>query len=363
MIKNLNFLRSRRPSSTSTRYLTTKDLRQKLFSKGETFRGTIIRAEPGGKVLVSGKGAIFTAYSMEKLLSGHVYQFLVRKTRPVIELRIVSAKHNDRPSALGLWASTRPARGRFGEALIELQALISETKAASKPTTEALEKLVRLATVTQKNLSSADTASQIARLLMASGIFFESKLANLAKKGPRNVSAGEVGYDLKHVLLRILGEVEHSNGSMKDNAAITEKVIQMLHLIERHQILNLLIMEGNLGWFWFLPIYDGKRWDSAELLTKKLSAETFSIWINLRLSRLGPIRARVDLKGRSVGVTFYVDDHRIVELVSAHKDMLDRKIQAQGLRLTAFFCNEAEEDHLISYMAETSHFEGLHVEV
>ena len=363
MIRHPLFSPKKDLSHISSHHFLPKNICSKAFRTGERFRGTIIEVANGGRVTVSAKGNVFNAFSTEPLAKGNVYEFLVSRTWPRVELKVVSRPTPHLSSPLGLWVSTKRGREAFVRVLNDILTLSRAHKGLNKTSITALEKIVDLIHVFHGEKASTLPPERIAGFLLASGLFFESRLRRLVQKAAGNGVEEQVEGDLKGVLLRMIQALDKDGSQGKDASGLYQRLVQLLHLIESHQILNLNAIEADLGWFWFIPFYDGGRWSCAELLTKKISKEAYSIWITMRLSKLGLVQAKIELAARSVRVVFYLDDRGNAELVSTNLTKLKRRFEAQGLVLASFECKNMEEDGMALCLSSSGQRGGFCLEV
>ena len=351
----------RLPISSSC--LSPKGIPRNLFKEGEKFTGTIMEIEQGGRVTVSGKGLIFTAHSSEALAKGHLYEFLVTRVRPRIELKVISSKGAGEASTFALWAYMKREREQFFRILNEICALTKTSRALPKTVAASLQELVQWMGISPANLGDTEGREWIIKFLEHSGIFFEGKLKRVAQMGIEPGKHESLGRDLKGLLLKIMGALEKTDMQSQDQPVLAEKVIQMLHFIEAHQILNLHTMEANMGWFWFIPFFYDGRYGAAELLTKRTSEDIYIILVNITLSILGHVQARVELNGNSVSVAIYLESTQISQFVGRHGELLKQRMALQGLNLASFVCTELEQDEMAMCFASAGQGSGFHMEV
>ncbi len=363
MIRHLLSPGRKNLSSISSRYSLQNHFPQNPFKRGEKFTGTVLTTEAGGGVVVSAKGAIFRAYSKEPLSKGQLYQFLVSRDRPKIELKVISRLSNKGHPFFRAWAATRSDGEAIIRILAEILTLSKNVNRPSRSTISKLEQLVHLFTISHKDVIKGGLPDRIAMFLTASGIFLEAKLGKIVKQGfARGVESHMVD-DLKAVLLRLLGEIEDTETKSVEMSGLAQKATQLLQLIEAHQILNLYALEGNVGWFWFVPFYEEGKYGAAELLTKKRVSGGYTIWISITLSRLGRVQAKLDLKENTIDLVFYLEQPQVAQFISDNAEVLKRGIESSGLRLGSFVCHEAVDDQIALHLASEEGFGGLHVEV
>jgi len=362
MIRQPPFTQRRILPSIPSRHFLSSKISSKFFHMGERFTGSIIEIANGGQVTVSARGKIFNAFTSEKLEKGGVYEFVVSRTWPRIELKIVSRSGTHDSSPLRLWISTKKGRENFFHEVNEVLTL-SKAKGLSKSSIVALGEMLDLMQIPYGDKPNTLLPERIAGFLLASGLFFESRLARFAQSLVSNKTDEHINKDLKGILLTMIQALEKDDFQGKESSGLYQRLVQLVHLIEGHQILNLNAIQANMGWFWFIPFYDGHRWDCAELLTKKTSEKSYGIWISIRLSQLGLVQAKIELAESSVRVSFYLAEDSKKEFVSSNLTELKQRFEAQGLVLVSFECKRMEEEGIALSLSSPGQGGGFSLEV
>jgi len=333
------------------------------FQRGERFTGLILKIVGDGRVTVSAKGSIFSAKAHGALAPGKTYQFLVSRTEPYIELKVLPEASAQAKSLFHIWASTQTHRKGFVHVFQDLLRLGHAAKGLPKGISGALEELAGLWPKIIYEGVGAKDATWVSQCLMASGLFWENKLSRLAfSKGGKGGGQAYLG-DLKGLLLRIIGELEGVDRCGTEEVAILERAKRTLHLIEMHQAMNLEALEKGMGWYWFIPLVDDGESGEAQLLGKEYPDKGHTMWITVRLSHLGQMQVILNLKGRNVRVQFFMADQKRAQLVSENIQSFKQSLEHRGLSLEAVICSVKERDEMAYRLARGGQEASIHMKV
>ncbi|RLB42906.1 MAG: hypothetical protein DRH12_04415 [Deltaproteobacteria bacterium] len=333
------------------------------FKNGERFKGTILKAGKWGLVTVSAKGGIFTAHAKGQLSEGSVYEFMVTRVRPNIELRIVPRQKGQEPSIIRLWVGGESAREQLGEMLTEIFESVESSISQFKDGSGIFAKSSTLLAELVYGEGAVGDPRWLRKSLSSSGLFWENKVARLVMEQRQASGQQAVGDDLKGLLLRAL-EILHSDGKYtKETAAMEQKVSKVLHLIESHQGINFHCMNEGIGWFWFLPIRERHGFGWAKILARKFSRKGFSVWIDIKLSQLGRLQVFFRLAESELRLTFFLEDEHRRKFASRKAGTLLKAMEGQGLFVDSIDFQLAKGDELTAELFGARQKVGFDLEV
>ena len=327
------------------------------FKPGEIFRGTVIQRHPGGGVLVAAKGREFLAYTELSLTEGHKHNFQVKSTGAKIELKVLDQGTLKLHSPLHLWASSRMARDKLANILLELSAA-NNLKGLAPAATQVFKDLHQLLPAIIYGKPGDNDVLWLSNNLLGSGLFWENKVARFLfgdKKGSWNKLSAT---DMKGLLLSLNKSLRVEDHDPDHLKSIALKIKQALHLIEQDQFLNLSSVREGLGWFWFIPGLAEDGFRKAELFVKKKEAakETyFSIF--LEFTHLGEMEVLVSIVESVIGVRIVVEDMEKEEFVSKYLPLLETSLQNAGMDTGLIVCNTKEkQDPDLAPFCDEKHF-------
>lgn len=340
--------------------------KQKLpiqFEKGERIQGTVLRAYPGGQVIVSAKGKIFGAHSLTRLARGRVYQFVVTRTRPNVELRVMSQLENRVDSILGLWAETAGNRKRLAKIASEILQKVNCPHGLSPKITPHLKQLAGLLENMVYDEAVGKDFMWMADTLRSSGLFFEKKLRLLAMTKAKGGERKIIENDLKGLVLKLLRGLDHHGGEEKEVSGLRHKLEDILRMIEAHQQINLRSIRNDIGWFWFIPIRDNDDCGGADVLTKRHSSGSFTIWLRIELSAIGPMQVVLNIAGTRVRVSLFLKNRQIARFTSQKAHLLADGMKAQGLSVDSLDVGISTSYEFEMNLSGGQPAEGLNLEV
>jgi hypothetical protein len=189
------------------------------------------------------------------------------------------------------------------------------------------------------------------RVLDASGLLWESKLASITSMGKAPTPAGIerlIAGDLKALALQLL-----SGGSALPES-LTEELRGFLEALEQHQLLNRHLAENEGRYLLPIPPGEPSLLKFGQLLLgfgdrksdRDRDNRLVTISFLLSLSRLGELRADFSVMKKSLTGTFGVADEAARQLIITHLPELKQKLRGHGYEIHDVSCHVLEPQQL-----------------
>lgn len=308
------------------------------LKNGDIIRATVIRKLPEGVLLLSANGKQINLQTAGlDLPEGSRHLFQVSLTGSKIELKLVESP---------VTRSEQPVTAMPSYATMEtLSNILSELKTAlekaglSGTTGQAARNLKQIMPLILYADPKDSNGVWIKENIMASGLFWESKVANLLLSDEKNNPIKKIlKDDLKGVLLSLQKRLsaEGSDG----NDALAVKIKQALNLIEGNQYLNLSALEEGLGWLFFIPGFEEDGFIGAEIFSRKRD-ERGGIFFSvlLEFTRLGRVQANVAMTDSGTSVKILMDDEEKAGVVRDNLHLLEKCLGALDIRNITTSCD------------------------
>ncbi len=346
MIQKLFIGRRQRPFIFPQR-LTCRPNYQKLgISKGEIFKGLIVKVYDGGRVLVSAKGKEFYACSRTNLSKGEIREFLVEKVQPSIVLRVLERPVKGLFSPFRIWAQGQASRRLFCQLLNDLRLKYEEGIVSDK---QGSNISARICDLVDKLIYKGQTDQKwLINNLASSGLFWENNQARTGK-GKNTITAKD---DLKGLLIDLI-KTHHIEDKEADGL-LFQKASALLETIRHVQLLNISLHTRDVGWFWVLPIVQDNKSGQAEVLIRK-GEGYFSMWIRLELDPLGVVNFGVSLGQGKTKIKILAKQEKTVKFILEHLSMLKNALNTKNIELLDITCDVLDgSDPILSYLEQTS---------
>ena len=307
----------------------------------EILSAKVLRSMPGGAALLSIKGKQVPVKTNIRLQTGQSVTLQVKTLTPATILQLVGA------------TGTNVKAGRFTVLLNAMAEntwkLTMDAILRSSSGTPALNRLAALIQDASQGLFRNPDSDLLALLISKTGFSLESKLkkAVLTHKGKQFQLESLLRNDLKALLLKAINLKAQPQRELK----------QLLSVIENFQLLN----QENLqkGGRIFIPIpmlfEDGFftigqlmiARDQSEQPTHGKHATTEPVYtarLQLKLSRLGTLRAEIQLCAKQVSVNFLVSEPESKNIIQRQLDSFVQALADKGFGFKAVGCTIADSE-------------------
>jgi hypothetical protein len=316
------------------------------FKPGEIFRGTIIQKFSEGDFLVAAGGKNFLAHSALHLEKGENHHFQVQSLGPKIELKVLDGGGLQLRSPIELWALGRSARDQLATILKSLSSF-PFAKAWSSASQQALSQLNQLLPAILYGEPGEKNALWLPHSLLASGLFWENKLARYLIEEKKTSWKMLAASDLKGLLLLLEQGLKTPAKNDSDCQDLMIKIQQALQLIEQDQFLNHASIRDGIGWFWFIPGQPEEGFQKAEIFIKQRDPHEeicFSLFLDLSL--LGHMEVTGSMVASLLNLKIFVANEAIAEFVRKNLSLLEKSLKETGLKVAAMSCDVKEKSEL-----------------
>jgi len=317
----------------------TPDSKALRLRPGQILSGKIVQTKADGWVLISSGNKSFEAHTSLSLREGAKYQFLVRSTGPQIELKVLESRDPFPSSTLKVWDSGQEMRRAFSAILRDL-AEGPLPADLSKANSRTLRQIHRLLPLLVYQGPTQDDALMLPQKLLASGVFWESKVLRhlLMSEDGKTLETLRTD-DLKGLLLKLKEELQPRCDASRELRATIEQVDRLLSIVQNHQNLNLSAIREGWGWYWFIPGADEREFLHGEVFEKKSDeGESHHIQMNLSFTRLGEIGVSCLLRDNDVSVDIRVTDSQVASFLEENLSFLEDGLKQKGLKIGRLTC-------------------------
>jgi hypothetical protein len=307
------------------------------LAPNQVVHAKILKLLAGDAVLISINGREVTARTKLPLKPGRTMAFRIENTRPLPTLKPVAVKLTGNEAALVLrtlaaikqnvWQSAADLAGHGKNADVAMfKALMQEIS---------------------QGLFTRAEPGLLGAIIDKSGLNLEAKLKKglMSNKAPAKWLPKLLGGDLKGLAGRILGQ-------QPETAAVLEKFIGTLEDI---QLLNQqgFSQEGKL--FLPVPFQLGDNFFTMGQLLLQVpgepeearrgadeSAPFYRAVFMLEMSRLGPLRAEMGIRAKTIFGKLWLTDSQSTRLVKKELPVLTEALGAHGFRVDYFECSQKD---------------------
>ena len=324
-----------------------------LFKTGEIFSGTVLKRLASGDVLIKAKGKEFSAKTDLKLQPGTRYQFQAVSVGQKSEVKVLGGLTRDLKPLLELLSACRKDGQKMGDLLRSL-AQFQSKKGMSASLVKELSNLSLFLPGLNFNGEEGPNAPWFSRFLLASGLFWESKLAGFLANNKRLSKGHSLFKDLKGKLLSIKQNLTTRSGNTLDADSLKEKIDQVLKIIEKEQLLNLSLTRSGLGWYFFIPGLGEDEFKGAEILVNQDREKGVTRFCLLaHFSNLGTVLSEFFLSEFNLEVSFLVENKKTEGFMIEYLDELREDLRKIGFSPGTISCRIGEEiDNYISRVLE-----------
>ena len=311
------------------------------LKNGDLIRATVIRRLPEGGMLLSANGKQLNVMTDLNLPEGSRHLFQVSVNGSKIELKLLETHmlKSDQPVTV---AHPDVAKQTMTGILTELKGALEHT---GLPRTTALsaQNLRQLLPLIMYSNPKDHNGIWIKENIMASGLFWESKIADILLNEKDGAIKKVLKNDLKGILLSLEKGVlaEESEGG----DALTIKIKQALNLIEGHQQLNLTAVEEGLGWLFFIPGLEEDGFIKGEIFAKKGDKKGGMFFsVLLEFTQLGRFQANVNMIEAGMSVRILMDNKEKANIVKENLPILEKGLNALGIKGLVLSCEVRSQD-------------------
>jgi len=324
-----------------------------FFKTGEIFNGTVLKRLASGEVLIKAKGKEFSAKTDLRLRPGARYQFQAVRVGQKSEIKVLDGLTRDLRPLPELWSAWR----KDGQKMGDLLRALSQFQSKRGMSADLLKEISNLNVLLPRlifNGGEGPNASWFAKFLLASGLFWESRLARSLSTSKRISKRDFLFQDLKGKLLAIKQNLISGSGNAVDADSLKEKIDQVLKIIEQEQWLNLSLSRNGLGWYLFIPGMGEDDFKGAEILVDQDKEEGVTRFCLLtHFSRLGTVLSEFFLRESNIEVAFLVENKKIEEFMVEYLDELRESLKKIGFSPGTLSCRIGEEiDQYITRLLE-----------
>ena len=308
------------------------------LKNGDIIRATIIRKLPEEGLLLSVNGKQINVQNAGLDLpegSRHLFQISIIGSK--IELKLIEAPVTRTEHPVMAISSNTP-KETLTNILSELKNALDQT-GLSRTTGQAARNLRQILPLIIYANTKNNDAIWVQENIMASGLFWESKVAGLLLSDQKNNPIKKIlKDDLKGILLSLQKRISAEGSDSNDVLAV--KIKKALDLIEGNQQLNLSVLEERLGWLFFIPGFEEDGFMGAEIFSKKRNEKGslfFSVY--LEFTRLGRVQANVEMTDSGTSVRILVDDQEKARIVNDNLYLLEKDLNALDVKNITISCD------------------------
>jgi hypothetical protein len=305
------------------------------LKNGDVIRATVMGRLPEGGTLLLVNGKQLNLLTELNLPEGSKQLFQVTVTGSKIELRpLENPPLKPDPPALSI--SPNAARMNLTSVIQELVTALDQTE-LSRMAAQGAKDLKQIMASILYSDPGKNNGIWIKENILASGMLWESKVAELLSDENNNSIKRAMKGDLKAILLSLQKALHSENGDHAD--AVAMKVKQALNLIEGNQHINFSTLEDGLGWLFVIPGAEKDGFNKAEVFVKKRGeSKGISFSVLAEFTQLGRFEADVSMMESRVSVRILMDDEKKSEIVNNNLSVLESGLKALGLNNIALSC-------------------------
>ena len=334
-----------------------------LFKTGEIFSGTVLKRLASGDVLIKAKGKEFSAKTDLKLQPGTRYQFQAVRAGRKSEVKVLGGLSRDLKPLLELLSACRKDGQKMGDLLRSLDQFQSK-KGMSASLVKELSNLSLFLPGLNFNGEEGSNPSWFSRFLLASGLFWESRLARFLAKNKSLSKDHSLFKDLKGKLLSIKQNLIARSDNTLDADSLKEKIDQVLKIIEREQLLNLSLSRSGLGWYFFIPGLGEDEFKGAEILVNQDREEgVIRFCLLSNFSNLGAVLSKFFLRESHLELSLQVENKKTEGIIIEYLDELREDLRKIGFSPGNISCCIGEEigDYITRVLEERGSEESFHL--
>ncbi len=331
---------------------------------GQVLEGKIVNVMDEGHAVLHLEGYDFTVESQTPLQKNMEGAFQVTSLSPQIVLKLLPPNTNrlegiEKKMIYSLRPD--PLMDKLSETLSTF--LASERAGPFFPLRETLEHLVKLWTSFSPSSSFKFEPEQIAKMILQSGLFFESRLRGMIDSHSSRTLHEVVHQDLKGLSLKLKAEIKalealsESPQKLKD---IEEMMDLLLGKIEGHQQLTSSYVRGMEEKIsLLLPFWMEGRLQLVDLLLSLPSREPepserrkFSMLFLLHFSEWGRVSIDVQLMGRRFYGQFFFSSDQVASFFNQELEDLQRRLCQLGFQPEMHVSTRPSEKILEQFISE-----------
>ncbi len=320
---------------------------QNLFAVGSRYEGTVLDILPGEGAFLRIAGQTVMAQTGLPLAKGLKAEFEVREVSPQVVLKMVvgmPAEEWQKESFRQLLTLRQETGYVLGNVARQLREILDSSS-------HIAERLRPLSSLLDRILVAQDPNPSVFNLM---GLGWENKLRTHLLKGQLPDPRGLVETDMKGLVMQTLNSLA---GAEPDNA-LARELSSLLNLIEGYQSANMWPSSPQGGSAVFLPVWFSKQagWGECELLLDRGPDEKgsskdgadgpFRALFFLNMSRLGPMRASLQVRDKKIECLFMVADKTRQEYVTRSLPELGNRLVSSGFTILSMKCVRKEKKEI-----------------
>lgn len=310
---------------------------------GQVVEARVIKPLSSGTILLAIQGKQIRAATQVPVPRNAVLSLMVSGKDGNVSFRVMDIQT---PGSCSV--NLAPIRGAMATHLwADVHNLLEGTSAASREKgmiSALLGKLTRM-TMDQPG------AQGLKSVIQHSGLCWEHKLVKAFSSGriTRAVLDALVAGDLKGMISKLLTGGAEEKGSLLKALHTALENIQLLNVYGSQQAQKLFVplplqfYDGTWGLaqiLFHLPPDDGSRFQQSDDDSEQIPA--CAVTVILELSRLGTIRADLQLKGPALQGKFLVDRSRTLEKMEANLSSFTEVLERRGMKVGQITCHLAD---------------------
>ena len=313
-----------------------------MLKPGEILRGNIIQEHADGEITISMQGKLIKAHSEINLAKGTSHYFQVKRTEPIIELKVIDRLIKNFEPPLLIWASSRPDRQKFGNILYELGKFHKMVN-LNPDTSRVFQKLQQILPAIVFSENSNDDNLWFLKFMPRSGLFWENKIIrhilSTGKDSLKKLSSS----DLKGILLSLDKCIKAEDNSNEMIKAMALKLEEAVSIIEQDQLLNLSCIKEGMG-FCFIPGFTEDGFKGADLFIKEVN-ENDEIYFILfmEFSMLGKIEMDISVANTVIAIKILCEDSIKSGIIKENIPILEKALHDIGMTTGGITCELIEE--------------------
>ena len=317
------------------------------LKNGDLIRATVIRKLPEGGIMLSVNGKQLNIPNGPELPDGsrHLFQVSIAGSR--IELKLIEEPVSKTGQT---FTTTSPsaAKETLTGVLTELKGVL-EQAGLNRTSAQAAQNLRHIMPLILYANPKAADGIWLKENIMASGLFWESKVADFLSDEKNSPLKKLLKGDLKGILLSLQKGLFDEAGDSND--ALVMKIKQALNLIEGNQQMNFSALEQGLGWLFFIPGFEEGGFLGAEIFSRKRD-ETGGLFFSviLEFTQLGRFQANVAMTDSGMSVRILMNEEGKAKIVKDNLHLLEKGLNALGVKNLIVSCDVRKGEETIEEM-------------
>ena len=328
---------------------------------GEILRGNIIQEHADGEITISMQGKLIKAHSEINLSKGTSHYFQVKRTGPVVELKVIDRLNRDIEPPLLIWASSRPDRQKIGNILNELGKSYLLLK-LNPATSKAFQKLYQILPAIVFSGNSNDDNLWFSRFLPSSGLFWENKIIRLLLGTGKDSWKKLHSSDLKGILLSLDKCIKAEDNDNEVIRTMALKLEEAVSIIEQDQLLNLSCIKAGMG-FCFIPGFTEDGFKGADLFIKEINEnDEMYFTLFMEFSMLGKIEMDISVVNSVILIKMLCEDSVKIDFIKENIPILERALHDIGMINGGITCElmEAIDYHINPFSDNANAYPSFH---